>query len=332
MSKKREVSHVTMVGGGLMGSTITAAYAAGGVRVAIVDVSHEALETSRIRTRAAVRTLFENGLAAEGEEELLSRVRWTTNLRDAVRGSALVHEAVPEIWDLKAEVFRELDDVCDRDAVLATNTSTFRIASLARETRRPECVVGIHFISPAHVLRPVEVVRCELTASETVAIARDFLSSVNKTPIVCNDSPGFIVNRVQLALSSVCHWVVQQGIATPAEVDEAIRHSIGPRLALWGPMRSEDLVVNKQTTLASLEYLYKETGEERYLPAGSLKALVAEGATGLSAGRGWYDYGDSDPAAVGFSADSELIALLRYLDTGRGEGPPTSVFGTAAAE
>lgn len=248
----------------------------------LVDVDEAALANGRKRSEAAIRSLVENGLAVETVEEIFDRMSWSTDLGGAVSGVELVQEAVPEVFDVKTDLLRKLDSICSPETVLATNTSSFRVGRLAEATQRPDKVVGFHFIYPPHILKPVEVVRSEVTSQETVDFMVAFADQIGKVPIVCKDTPGFVINRVQLALSSVAHWVVDQGIATAEQVDEAMRLCIGPRLALWGPLRTEDLVVNKRTTLAALEYLKRETGEERYEPASMLKQLVQDGSTGPS--------------------------------------------------
>jgi 3-hydroxybutyryl-CoA dehydrogenase len=315
MPGSRDVATVVVVGAGFMGSAISVVYARAGIELDLVDVSDEQLTRSRANMRAALATLAAHGLLdGQSVEDVLARVRLTTDLADVVRSADLVQEAVFEDLAMKTALFRELDELCRPETILASNTASFRIRDLALATRRADRVLGIHFISPATILKPVEIIITEFTSPETLATARGFIVEVGKVPIVCRDVPGFLVNRIQLALVNVCHAIVEQGLATAEDVDLLIRLSVGPRLALWGPLKQEDLVVNKATMLAAMKYLFKETGESRYQPTKKLEAMVARGEVGMLGGRGWYDYAGRSQAEIEQIRDAAVIEVLKFLE------------------
>lgn len=314
-STVKEINRVTVVGAGFMGSGISVVYARAGIDLNLVDVGEEHLKKGLAKMRADLEALAAHDLLrGQAVDDVMARVHPTTDLTAAVETADLVHEIVWEDLNLKLSLFKQLDEICHPDTILATNTSGFRIKELAQATKRPNRVVGIHYISPPYILKPVEVIASDLTSAETVDAARQFVLKIDKVPVVCKDVPGFLVNRIQLALFSVCHSVVEQGLATPEDIDNAMRLSVGPRLALWGVLKTEDVVVNKGTLLAGLKYLFEETGEERYKPTALLERMVAQGEIGLLGGKGWYDYSGRPQAEIARTRDSAIIEILKFLE------------------
>ncbi len=314
-SKPKNIENVTVVGAGFMGSGISLVYVRAGFDIRLVDVSREQLDRALAKMRADAGTLAAHDmLKGQSVDDLMARVHTSTDIPAAVANADLVHEIVSENIDLKRSLFKQLDELSPPDAILASNTSGFRIGELAAATRRPDKVVGIHYISPPYILKPVEVVAGELTSAETVEAARQFVIRIDKVPVVCKDVPGFLVNRIQLALFNVCHSVVEQGLATPADIDNAMRLSVGPRLALWGVLKTEDVVVSKATELAGLKYLYEETGLDRYKPTELLENMVARGEIGMLGGKGWYDFSGRSPAEIARERDDAIIEILQWLE------------------
>lgn len=313
-NKLKDINTVTVVGAGFMGSGISVVYVVAGLSIQLVDVGQDQLEKALANMRANLETLAAHDLlGGQPIDALMARVHPTTDLPASVANADLVHEIVFEDLDLKISLFKQLDELCPRDTILASNTSGFRIRDLALATGRPDRVVGIHYISPPYILKPVEVIASDLTSPETVEAARRFVLKIDKVPVVCKDVPGFLVNRIQLALYNVCHSVVEQGLATPEDIDNAMRLSVGPRLALWGPLKTEDVVVNKATMLAGLKYLFKETGEDRYKPTALLERMVSEGKVGILGGQGWHDFSGRSSADVARVRDSAIIEILKFL-------------------
>lgn len=311
----KDINKVTVVGAGFMGSGISAVYVRAGLDLILVDVSEVQLEKGLTKMKGDLAVLSAHDLLrGQSVDELMARVHPTTDLPGAVEQADLVHEIVFEDLNLKLALFKQLDEICHSDVILATNTSGFRIKELAQATRRPDKVVGIHYISPPYILKPVEVIASDLTSPETVEAARRFVLKIDKSPVVCKDVPGFLVNRIQLALFNVCHSIVEKGLASPEDIDNAMRLSVGPRLALWGVLKTEDVVVSKATELAGLKYMLEETGEERYRPTELFTRMVAQGEIGMLGGKGWYDYSGRSQAEIARTRDSAIIEILKYLE------------------
>ena len=178
--------------------------------------------------------------------------------------------------------------------------------------KRRERVLGIHFVTPAHIVRVVELIYADYTPQALVAWAREFLKTIDHVGVACRERPGFLVNRIQYALLSEIYRILDEGVASRDDVDAAVRLSIGPRLALWGPLLTEDLVVNKKTTLAVIEYLHQQTGDPNFAPRPVLRGLLESGRLGAMSGKGWYEFNE-DYASVVHERDKQLQDLLSWL-------------------
>jgi 3-hydroxybutyryl-CoA dehydrogenase len=219
---------------------------------------------------------------------------------------------VQEDLRAKQELFALLDRRCESDVVLATNTSSFLLTDICRGVQRRQRVLGVHFVTPAHVVQAVELIYADFTPDALVEWGRKFLATINHVGVACRERPGFLVNRLQYALLAEVYRILDEHIARRDDVDAAVRLSIGPRLALWGPLLTEDLVVSKKTTLAVVEYLYQQTGDANFLPRSVLRELVDEGSVGAMCGKGWYEFSGDYPSVVK-ERDRQLLDLLSWL-------------------
>jgi 3-hydroxybutyryl-CoA dehydrogenase len=219
-------------------------------------------------------------------DAVLSRLRTTTDIRDAVTGADLVIEAAPESMALKESIFREVDEAAPEGAILASNTSSLSIARIAAVLRRPERFVGMHFFNPVHIMALVEVVWGPETSDETRASAVAFARRLGKEPIVVKDAPGFASSRLGIVLGMEAIRMVEQGVASPEDIDKAME--LGYRHPM-GPLKLTDLV-GLDVRLGIAEYLHETLGSEAFAPPELLRSMVAEGKLGKKSGQGFYDW------------------------------------------
>lgn len=300
---------IAVVGAGFMGTVLSTLYARHGYQISLNDSDKTALSTYRDRAGPIAQTLANDRLSAA---EILDRVRPTPALVEALDGAFLVHENVPEVLQAKQELFALLDKLCGPNIVLATNTASFLLSDVCRKVELRDRVIGIHYITPGHIIRAVELIHADFTPTELIEWARTFLSTIDHVGIACRERPGFLVNRIQFALLSEVYQIVEEGWATLEDVDAVVRLSLGPRLALWGPLLTEDLVVNKRNALAVAESLYDATKNPKFAVRAIVRKLIEDGRLGAISGRGWYDF-KGDYSAITSRRDNQLRSLLEWL-------------------
>jgi 3-hydroxybutyryl-CoA dehydrogenase len=283
-----EVRKVGVIGLGAMGAGIAQLCLEAGVDTIGREVTLELAEKAHGRIAHFLTRKVEKGQLDQGtRDEAVGRLSLTTDLGDFA-GCDLVIEAIVEELEPKRELFAELDRICRPDAVLATNTSALSVTEIAAATTRPERVVGMHFFNPAPLMPLVEIVRAELTADEPFETAFAFGERIGKTPIRCNDTPGFVVNRVLIPLLNDCIRVLDEARVTPKDLDLGMKNGAG-----WpmGPCTLVDLVGIDVHVHAS-EALYEKTREPRMAPPPRLVAMRNAGLLGRKSGRGFYRYDD----------------------------------------
>src|SRR5262245_42363390 len=306
-----DVRRITVVGIGAMGHGIAQVCAAAGLDVTLFYRQARSLDEALAKIHNNLRLLTDLGhVTASEAEATLAHLRGEGDLASAVKDADLVLESLPEDLELKRALYRQLDALCPERSVLGSNTSSFRITELGSVTRRADRVCGIHWVAPPYIVPVVEIIAGAGTSAETLAFARSFVSRVGKVPVVARDVPGFILVRLTNALYNEAMALVEQGVASPQDVDNAYRLGSGMLTTLLGPLRQADLAVNKHTTASVLAYLYGETGETKFKPPAILAEQVAAGRLGLAAGKGWYDYDGRDPEAVRRWRDERALALL----------------------
>jgi 3-hydroxybutyryl-CoA dehydrogenase len=283
-----EVRKVGVIGLGAMGAGIAQLCVEAGVDTVGREVTLELAEKAHGRIAHFLMRKVEKGQLEEGaRDEAVGRLSLTTELDDFA-DCDLVIEAIVEELEPKRELFAELDRICRPDAVLATNTSALSVTEIAAATARPERVVGMHFFNPAPLMPLVEIVRAELTTDEPFETAFAFGERIGKTPIRCNDTPGFVVNRVLIPLLNDCIRVLDEARVTPEDLDLGMKNGAG-----WpmGPCTLVDLVGIDVHVHAS-EALYEKTREQRMAPPPRLVAMRNAGLLGRKSGRGFYRYDD----------------------------------------
>ncbi len=282
----REIGIVGVVGLGTMGAGIAQIALLAGNDVVGREVSDELNERARGRIEHFLGRAVEKGkLDAEERDAALARLRTTTEVNELAECD-LVIEAIVEELDAKRELFAELDRVCAPDAILATNTSALSVTEIAEATERPDRVIGMHFFNPAPLLPLVEIVRTEQSDESTVDAAHEWAERAGKQPVRCNDTPGFIVNRILIPLLNDCVRVLDEAGVSPEDLDKAMTNGVG-----WpmGPCALIDLIGIDIHVHAS-EALHGKLGEARMGPPERLVAMQADGKLGRKSGEGFYNY------------------------------------------
>ena len=284
---------VFIVGGGTMGRGIAGLCASSGFQTRVFESDAAAREKLRPAIEDSWKRAALAGKLDPGRlEEARARLSIASGLEEAADADLAV-EAVPESLEVKQAVFRDLDRFCPQPAVLASNTSSLSIGSLARSTGRPDRVIGIHFFNPVAVMPLVEIVRSAETSGQTEEKAAAFVAALGKRAIRVSDSPGFATSRLGLALGLEAMRMVEEGVAGVEDVDAAMELGYGHRM---GPLKTSDLV-GLDVRLAIAETLASRLNEERFRPPEILRRLVGRGETGKKSGRGFYSWEGDGPAA-----------------------------------
>ncbi len=281
-----EIRKVGVVGLGTMGAGIAQVSVQSGFETVGREVNDELAERGRATIDRYLGRGVERGRLSQADRDAaIGRLTLTTDLAD-LADCDLVIEAVLEELDLKRELFAELDSVTRPDAILATNTSALSVSEIAEATERPQRVVGMHFFNPAPVLPLVEIVRGRESSGEAVDAAYAWAEQAGKQPVRCNDTPGFIVNRILIPLLNDCVRVLDEAAVAPEEMDKAMTNGAG-----WpmGPCALIDLIGIDVHVHAS-EALHEKLGEERMAPPERLVRMQQEGSLGRKTGRGFYEY------------------------------------------
>jgi 3-hydroxybutyryl-CoA dehydrogenase len=308
----REIRNVTIVGAGTMGHSLAQVFAQAGYSVRLNDIREGILARARELIASNLQTLVETGSLERSQQALaLNRIQTTTKMEEAVRNTDFVIEAIIEDQAAKKELFQNLDAICPPDAILASNTSYLDIFKFV-ETRRPDKVLITHWFAPPHIVPLVEIVRGPRTSQQTVDRVKTLMIKVGKKPIVISRFlPGFIANRLQGALSHEVLHLLDNGYATPEEIDLATKAGFGLRMPILGLVKRMDYtgldLVQKMISNAAYQVPPQRTQSK------TVDQLVAQGKLGVKTGGGYYEYGGRSTEEIMKERDIKLIKLRDFL-------------------
>ena len=287
MRAKMEIKAICVIGAGIMGHGIAQLCATHGYDVNLVDMNEEILNKAKNAIERNLERFFvaKNKISKEEAENILDRIKLNVNRDDAAKDSEMVIEAVFEDMNLKQQMFSELESVCDKDVIFASNTSSLSITDMASKCKNQERVIGIHFFNPAPIMKLIELIKGKNTSDEVFDIAKNFSESLGKTVVSVNDSPGFVTTRLIYILCNEAVKIMQEGIASPEDIDTACKLAFNFPM---GPIELSDLVGN-DIYFHIGEYLESEFGDN-YKPSPILKEMVDKNLLGRKTKKGFYEY------------------------------------------
>ena len=280
-----DINKVGIVGFGTMGSGIATVAAINGFSVTVFEANAEMLKKGHASVSKSIERLLKKNEITGDVASFTKNISSAASLAE-LKNCDIVIEAVVENKQIKADIFRQLDGVVSPACILATNTSSFSIAELGKATKRPDKVIGMHFMNPVPVMKLVEVVHSDKTSQETLAAVKTLAEKLNKTPVIVKDSPAFVINRLLIPMINEACFVLMEGVTDAASIDNVMKLGAGHAL---GPLALSDLIGN-DVVLAIMQVLHEEMKTPKYQPCPILVKMVAEGKLGRKTGNGFYDY------------------------------------------
>ncbi|MCX8081358.1 MAG: 3-hydroxybutyryl-CoA dehydrogenase [Bacteroidia bacterium] len=281
------MKNITVVGSGTMGNGIAHVFAQSGYEVVLVDIKKEALDRAmQTISKNMDRQIAKNALTEEEKQKALSRIRPVTDLKDGASGADLVVEAATENIEIKLQIFRQIDEIAPASAILASNTSSISITKIASATKRPEKVIGMHFMNPVPVMKLVEVIRGYSTTDEVCRTIMETSKKLGKIPVEVNDYPGFVSNRILMPMINEAIYSLFEGVAGVEEIDTVMKLGMAHPM---GPLQLADFI-GLDVCLNILYVLKDGLGLDKYTPCPLLVNMVTAGHLGVKSGRGFYDY------------------------------------------
>ncbi len=277
---------VAVIGAGTMGNGIAQTFAAYGARVLLVDVSEDALAKGRKAIEGSLARVVKKGTLTEADAQAtIGRIQSSSKL-ESITDVPLVVEAVVERADVKAKVFSQLDRQCPAHTILASNTSSISITAIAASTKRPDKVIGMHFMNPVPIMKLVEIIRGQETSDETTAHIVAASESIEKVPVAANDFPGFVSNRVLMPMINEAVFCLMEGVSTREGIDTVMKLGMAHPM---GPLALADLI-GLDVCLDIMEVMHSGLGDDKYRPCPLLRRYVAAGRLGKKSGKGFYEY------------------------------------------
>ena len=277
---------IAVIGAGQMGNGIAQVAASAGYEVLMVDIKEEYVDRGMATIQKSLTKLVSKERISQSDaNDTLNRISTTTD-RGECADVDLVVEAVPEILDLKTSIFSELDDICKPECILASNTSSISISTIANATNRPEKVIGMHFMNPVPIMKLVEIINGDQTSEATNSAVVEAAEKMGKIALSCNDSPGFVSNRILCPMLNEAILTLEEGVAEPEAIDGIMKLGMNHPI---GPLALSDLI-GLDTVLHIMNVLHEGLNDDKYAPAKLLQEMVDEGKLGRKSGEGFYKY------------------------------------------
>ncbi len=279
--------HIAVIGGGTMGNGIAHVFAQNGFHVTLIDIKQELLDRALNTIAGNLDRQIKKGTLTDADKtQTLSNLTPTTDLAGGVKSADVIIEAVNENTELKKSIFRTVDEHAKPEATICSNTSSISLTELAAATKRPDKVIGMHFMNPVPVMKLVEIVRAIQTSDETHRLVEETAKAIGKVPVTVNDYPGFISNRVLMPMINEAIQCVYENVATPEAIDEIMKLGMAHPM---GPLTLADFI-GLDVCLAIMNVLHDGFNDSKYRPSPLLKNMVAAGYLGRKSGRGFYKY------------------------------------------
>ncbi len=284
------MKNIAVIGSGTMGNGIAHTFAQFGFQVQLIDISQAALDKGIATiTKNLDRMVAKEKISEADKNQTLKNITTYTSIKEGVQYASLVVEAATENVELKLNIFRELDEVCPEDTILATNTSSISITQIAAVTKRPEQVIGMHFMNPVPIMKLVEIIRGYNTSDEVMKFTVDLTKQINKIPVEVNDYPGFVANRILMPMINESIETFYNGVAGIQEIDTVMKLGMAHPM---GPLQLADFI-GLDVCLSILNVLYDGFKNPKYAPCPLLVNMVRAGKLGVKSGEGFYDYSES---------------------------------------
>ncbi len=287
------MKNIAVIGAGTMGNGIAHTFAQSGFNVRLIDISEDSIKKGmETISKNLDRMVAKEHITTDQKQEILSQISTYTDMSEGVKSADLVLEAATENSDLKLKIFKQLDEICSKDTILATNTSSISITQIAAATSRPKQVIGMHFMNPVPIMKLVEIIRGYNTSDEVTKTIMELSKTLGKDPVEVNDYPGFVANRILMPMLNESIETLYNGVAGVTEIDTVMKLGMAHPM---GPLQLADFI-GLDVCLSILNVMYDGFKNPKYAPCPLLVNMVRAGKLGIKSGEGFYDYSENRKA------------------------------------